>query len=204
MKLIVCRHGETEANAKGIMAGHLDTPLTDAGLLQIKDTTFKISTYLKSKKEHIDHVVSSDLGRAYRTANLIFYGLKSIGLVSRTVEFVGVEKSLREMCYGTYQYKPIKQVKEETDYYNVNYTYPEGENFRGVQNRVVDYINHATRIFMNDQVVLMVVHSGVIRAINDHYGQYSIYDGKNRKVSHRYVGIYTFDTHGKMKDYKEL
>lgn len=61
-RLIVVRHGESEANREEIFAGHTDAELTDLGRLQAE----KLSRYLENYK--IDKIYSSDLKRAYNTA----------------------------------------------------------------------------------------------------------------------------------------
>ena len=62
-KLIIIRHGESEANELGVIAGWSDYPLTALGLQQAEET----ATYLVAN-EQIDVVCSSDLCRASATA----------------------------------------------------------------------------------------------------------------------------------------
>ncbi len=61
-KIFVVRHGESEANAAGLMAGTYDTPLTKSGHAQTK----KAGTDLKG--EGIELVVCSPLTRTRQTA----------------------------------------------------------------------------------------------------------------------------------------
>lgn len=61
------RHGQTDANANHIMAGHLDSPLTDLGRAQA-ETARKVVEDLPIKPVHIIH---SHLSRARDTANII-------------------------------------------------------------------------------------------------------------------------------------
>jgi broad specificity phosphatase PhoE len=61
MKLYVIRHGETDANAKGIVQGWLDTELNKNGLSQAQRAA-------ESFTHNIDAIYSSDLKRATRTA----------------------------------------------------------------------------------------------------------------------------------------
>ena len=66
MKIILVRHGESEANAKGISQGQkLDSPLSKKGLEQAKKVTERLS------EEKIDFIYSSDLKRAKQTAEII-------------------------------------------------------------------------------------------------------------------------------------
>ncbi|MBQ9080798.1 MAG: histidine phosphatase family protein [Clostridia bacterium] len=64
--LILIRHGESEANNMGIYAGHLDVDLHPNGLAQAKLTAQRIvSEYT------VDKVYSSDLRRAFKTAQCV-------------------------------------------------------------------------------------------------------------------------------------
>ena len=69
MKLIIVRHGESEANAKGISQGNrdewLDTSLTEKGNKQAKAVAKRL------KDEDIGVIISSDLKRAKQTAEEI-------------------------------------------------------------------------------------------------------------------------------------
>ena len=62
-RIILVRHGQSEANANFIFAGHSDFPLTEFGHAQAK----LVAEYL-AKNEKIDAIYSSDLKRAYYTA----------------------------------------------------------------------------------------------------------------------------------------
>ncbi len=64
-RLFLVRHGETEFNIKGVMQGHVDSPLTDLGIKQAKDTAELV------KEMNIDVLASSDLKRAIDTAEII-------------------------------------------------------------------------------------------------------------------------------------
>jgi probable phosphoglycerate mutase len=64
-RLYVCRHGESELNARGIYAGQTDTPLTDRGREQAR---------LAGQQAiglEIDVIVASPLVRAHETAQII-------------------------------------------------------------------------------------------------------------------------------------
>jgi broad specificity phosphatase PhoE len=63
--LFIVRHGETEANVKGIDAGPLDYPLTKKG---VKEALFIAKTLSKVK---IDAVYSSPVYRAQETARIL-------------------------------------------------------------------------------------------------------------------------------------
>lgn len=60
----LCRHGQSEFNAKGLLQGHLESPLTERGIAQAQ------ALALKAKHWEINHIVSSHLGRAQQTAQI--------------------------------------------------------------------------------------------------------------------------------------
>ncbi|MBQ8341530.1 MAG: histidine phosphatase family protein [Clostridia bacterium] len=62
-RIILIRHGQSEANKARIFAGHTDAPLSEKGRAQAQAA----ATYLLAH-EHIDAVYASDLSRAMSTA----------------------------------------------------------------------------------------------------------------------------------------
>jgi len=65
MNLYLVRHGESEANAKRVVQGQLDTPLTENGRWQAQRVGMALS-HVKA-----DVILSSDLVRAFETAQII-------------------------------------------------------------------------------------------------------------------------------------
>lgn len=63
--LYIARHGQTEWNAKGILMGQKDSPLTDLGVQQACDLAKELANV------HFDAIFSSDLLRAQRTAQIV-------------------------------------------------------------------------------------------------------------------------------------
>ena len=64
-KLYLVRHGQSEWNYQKKVQGQQDTILTEQGRIQAKKLGHRL------KKENIDAIYSSDLKRAYETANII-------------------------------------------------------------------------------------------------------------------------------------
>ncbi len=62
-RLIIVRHGQSEANLQGIFAGQLDVELSELGHLQAERTAEYIA-----ENYNIDRIYASDLKRAYGTA----------------------------------------------------------------------------------------------------------------------------------------
>ena len=67
VRIHLVRHGETEANAAGIVLGQIDSPLTNLGMQQSE------SAYETFGKDHDQFwkIVSSDLGRCVKTTRLL-------------------------------------------------------------------------------------------------------------------------------------
>lgn len=64
-EFFVVRHGESEANLKGVLQGQSDMELNQRGVRQAEYTAERL------KSEHFDCIFSSDLSRAMKTALLI-------------------------------------------------------------------------------------------------------------------------------------
>lgn len=64
MPIYFIRHGESQANKDGIIAGQTESPLTPMGISQAREAGEK----LKLSGLKIDMIVSSPLSRAYNTA----------------------------------------------------------------------------------------------------------------------------------------
>jgi broad specificity phosphatase PhoE len=68
MHLFLVRHGETEHNVAGLLAGVSDSRLTNHGVLQ----TQRLGTHLATHRNlRFTHIYASDLQRAYMTADEI-------------------------------------------------------------------------------------------------------------------------------------
>lgn len=64
-RLILVRHGQTRANKEFLLQGASDGPLTPQGEAEVEQVGLHMRGF------SIDHVVSSDLSRAYHTAQAI-------------------------------------------------------------------------------------------------------------------------------------
>lgn len=65
--LYLVRHGQTELNVQNILQGWHDSPLTECGCEQALATR----AAFEGRGVTFDHVYSSPLGRARRTAELV-------------------------------------------------------------------------------------------------------------------------------------
>ena len=90
-KIILVRHGESEANRLGFFAGQIDVPLMEKGIQQAYSTATYISQHYK-----VDKVYASDLKRAHKTGEIISRMINT--------ELIA-DKRLREINAGLWQGK---------------------------------------------------------------------------------------------------
>ena len=155
--LLLIRHGESAANGKGCFAGQLDIPLSERGLEQAMRTAKYIA-----KTYHVDKIYSSDLSRAYDTANPI---AKAFGLEIQT------EKELREIHSGDWQGLSFDELQEKyANAYGVwlkdigNAVCPNGETVKTLYERVFRAIQKIAD--ENDgKTVVITTHATPIRSI---------------------------------------
>jgi uncharacterized phosphatase len=88
VRVTLIRHGQSVGNAQGILQGQKDFPLSAQGIQEAK----KIAQWLA--KEQIDLIYSSDLARAYETAQEIakHHGVEVIR-----------DNKLREVSFGSFE-----------------------------------------------------------------------------------------------------
>lgn len=95
-RLYLLRHGQTEFNVKKLVQGRCDSPLTELGRQQAR----MAAAWLKTHNVAPDKVVSSPLGRAMDTANLVATELLGPGTAVEPCE------GIIERCYGTFEEGP--------------------------------------------------------------------------------------------------
>jgi broad specificity phosphatase PhoE len=143
--LFVVRHGQTTANASGLLLGRADVPLTETGLEQ--------AAALAAAVGPVDRVVTSPLQRARQTAAA--FGVP-----------VEVDERWTELDYGIYDERPITDVPGELwDRWRSDKEYapPEGESLASLGRRVRsacdDLVQRAT-----SADVVVVSHVSPIKA----------------------------------------
>lgn len=146
------RHGETEANAAQIMAGSMDTPLTQKGITQAKEVA-KIVRTLHIEPKAIIH---SHLSRARDTAKHI-NDLLQVDMHE--------DPDFAELHAGDWEGVPYEQCRELLVSWG---TPPNGESFDDFCERLKRGKN--THLQKHDGPVLIVCHGGVFRAFGKIYG----------------------------------
>jgi broad specificity phosphatase PhoE len=150
-RLFLIRHGQTDGNKEGRVAGHTDIPLNAEGVAQAE----KAAELLKDKK--IDVIVSSDLLRARMTAEAI---AKTTG-----AEII-YDSNLRERNWG----KAEGLLRDEwkalyptglTDYF---FRFPDGESYEDLEKRAHVALELHRNNHANKNIVI-VAHGGTIRVV---------------------------------------
>ena len=156
MKLIMVRHGESQANVKGIYSGWTDYDLTERG----KEQAEKAGEYLKNI--NIDKIYSSPIKRALKTAQIIS---------SQINKDIKIIDDLKEINFGIFDGKTHKEIikvyKDEYENWVKNYIkhrISQGESLEDLYNRINNFINKLKKD-NNDKTYLIVTHGGVIQVL---------------------------------------
>jgi len=158
-ELIVVRHGETVWNVQGRLQGHLDSDLTTLGCRQADATAKRLA------RETFHVLYSSDLGRAYRTAERV---------AQQTGHAIITDRRLRERNLGIFQgltYEEIRsrfsQEYEPFKARHPNHAMPQGESACQQYHRIVECVKEMTHRHKGQRVVL-VTHGGVLGILFRH------------------------------------
>ena len=133
LQVYLVRHGETVWNAERRIQGQSDSPLTEKGEQQAHQVGERV------KKLGITHVISSDLGRTRRTAEII---ADACGCV------VTLDPRLRELNMGVLEKRPLDELTAEEEQWRatlVNGTeggrIPNGESMTEMATRMHQALN---------------------------------------------------------------
>jgi len=155
-KFILVRHAETQGNLNGILLGHQDSSLTALGQKQALQTAQEL------KKEKIDVVFSSPLGRALETAQIIVKNLSNLK--------VNVEPLLIERDFGVLTGKHKSEIhlhtKElfKTDRVTYFLKAKDAEEFPRLLERAKNLIFKLTSEY-SGKTVLLVTHGDIGKMI---------------------------------------
>ncbi len=157
-RLILLRHGQTEYNATRRMQGQLDTELSLVGLEQARTAAAQL------RGEGVTRIVSSDLSRALRTAEIV---ADVLGLD------VTLDERLRETHLGDWQGLTHAEVDTWRDGIrahwrnNAGWAPPEGESRLDVARRARPVVDELIAGYPDWEggTVLLVAHGGTISAL---------------------------------------
>ena len=155
-RLILVRHGQTVWNHDMRYQGHTDIALTDEGIKQAELVAERLA------KEKINAVYSSDLSRAFITAERIAqrHGVSVTGI-----------PELREIKFGEWEGLTYKGIGEKwPDQLPKLYSHPDevvipgGETFRDLKARATRAVESLVEKHPEDTIAV-VSHGGTIRTI---------------------------------------
>ena len=155
MRLILIRHGESEANARGIIQGRLDFGLSELGRLQAQRVAERLGN------ENIARLVTSPLLRAAQTADVIGAGRGLIPLA---------EPALMEYDAGEISGLTGEEIRKRHPEVVATYARGErprfaGEEGRGVfTKRLADVLARLTS-GPEGETTVAVAHGGVVGAV---------------------------------------
>lgn len=131
-KLYLLRHGQTEFNVKKLVQGRCDSPLTDLGRKQAG----MAAAWLKGHDVVPDKVVSSSLGRAMDTAQLVATELLGPDAAVEPCE------GIIERCYGTFEEGPHDALPTDVWDPGEDLVPFGGEGSQALQERMVDALTN--------------------------------------------------------------
>lgn len=131
-KLYLLRHGQTEFNVKKLAQGRCDSPLTDLGRKQAG----MAAAWLKGHDVVPDKVVSSSLGRAMDTAQLVATELLGPDAAVEPCE------GIIERCYGTFEEGPHDALPTDVWEPGEDLVPYGGEGSQALQERMVDTLTN--------------------------------------------------------------
>lgn len=151
MELFLVRHGQTDANANGIVQGWLDTDLNELGQAQAQDAAESFDT-------EIDVIYASDLRRATQTAEAFRKKYPDVLYFE--------DERLRERNFGDASGNHRDQHDWEVFWASRDTTsIANAETLNEYNQRVQSFLDMIRKL--NFQNVLIVTHGGTINRIQD-------------------------------------
>jgi 2,3-bisphosphoglycerate-dependent phosphoglycerate mutase len=155
--LVLVRHGETFWNREGRIQGHLDSTLTANGIAQAEAIGHRLSG------ESFDVFVTSDLGRARHTAEVVGTHIAQSAQPSSV---------FRERGFGAAEGKTYAEIDRDfaglfsrTQETDPDYSVAGGESRRAFHERIVSALNAVAATHAGKRV-LIVSHGGVLAVVH--------------------------------------
>ncbi|MFX0185431.1 MAG: histidine phosphatase family protein [Candidatus Hodarchaeota archaeon] len=154
--MVLIRHGQSEANARRILQGHMDSPLTEEGRFQARN----IAQRMRNAGCSFDYIYSSDLSRATETTEIIVKVIKANRILYTPL--------IREFDLGIMVGKSVdkmnSQDRELLDkiWSNPSQRIPNGESLDLFIYRLRTFLHLIENTNPTPSSVLVVSHGGVI------------------------------------------
>jgi len=150
-KIYIARHGQTEANAKHLIISRTDIPLNKVGLAQAQGLVEELSPV------KLDAVFSSNLKRAYKTAQLVAQ--------AQNIPHI-VDERIFERDYGILEHQSYNNpdiIETITKFYDSNDELPieNAEPLGVVIKRINAFLDEITKKYRGKNI-LIISHAGVM------------------------------------------
>ncbi|MEW5974416.1 MAG: histidine phosphatase family protein [Acidobacteriota bacterium] len=190
-ELYLVRHGQSWHNRNDIIAGQLDSALTEQGFKDARS----VASLLDSQS--FDRIYCSDLLRARQTAETIAEALNLKG------PFV-FSRLLRELDYGDFTNRPVKEAFQFLNYKVVqDQRYPGGESFQDLEARLTRFVAQLRQESLG-QRLLVTAHAGSIRMLLIVVDPAHRQDYLAQTFSNRYLGKLELNDRGALIQYRQI
>lgn len=155
MKFIVMRHGRTDYNDRHLLQGQTEMPLNEKGIHEAENAREE----LKQEGYSIDRVISSPLGRALKTAEIVS------GFPKDKIE---IDDLLIEIGFGPMEGSSTTEIGEEMQIFFKDpprYVPPQGaESYQSLLDRMKAFLESHVQEKSND-TVLVLSHGTAMHAM---------------------------------------
>ncbi|MCX7709607.1 MAG: histidine phosphatase family protein [Clostridia bacterium] len=155
-KLYLVRHGETDWNKQNRCQGCIDIDLNEDGILQAKAVSKRLAS------EKIDMIYSSELTRAYHTADIINEQLSCE---------IKKDKALNEIDFGDWEGLTFEEMRVRPDYNYLHWksephkaAFPGEGSLQIVQDRAMKLIRQIIQEHSGKNI-LVVSHGGILKTV---------------------------------------
>ena len=176
-KIYFVRHGETKANVKRLLFGHMNLDLTKNGIKQAKHAAKHLveagfppkvgPPSVDKPAPTFDYIISSPLKRTRHTAKIIRKEFVGTGLAPALK--IIIDKNLIEKSEGIWEGKTLWQVREKDskNYYKwlknpFKNRPPKGESIMDLNKRVKKFYKTILKKYLGKSIIV-VTHSGPIK-----------------------------------------
>ena len=153
-RIYFVRHGETVWNVENKICGMTDSPLTENGRAQARQT----GALVHASGLHIDEILNSPLSRAADTAKAI---AAATGIPARE------EPRLREQCFGKYEGTPRNGEKFRISKTCFADRYDGGESMMQLAQRIYNLLDELKAD--TGKTYLLVAHNGIARVVHSYF-----------------------------------